>query len=239
MFTNTSTNYNQRPLTGALGIYMEVINKQLDQITPYENNAKNHPPEQIEKIARSIEEFGFRTPVVVDSNGVLIQGHGRYQAAIKLKLETIPVIIADDLSDEKVKALRLADNAVSESSYDPIALHDELRSLESFLDFGFAGYSEDELDDIFADKSIFDKEEAEEEKKNEKTIPKMERMLNEHNDYVVFVFRSSLDYIRILEEFNIKKVDSSLSPKIKKIGLGRVIDGKKLLEVLDAKKDNH
>ena len=69
------------------------------ELAPYEHNAKQHPAEQVEHIANSIREFGFRQPIVVDADNVVVIGHGRLMAAKKLGLDSVPVVRADDLTD--------------------------------------------------------------------------------------------------------------------------------------------
>ena len=111
-----------------------------DKLTPYENNSKLHPDEQVEHIANSIREFGFRQPIVVDADNVVVIGHGRLLAAKKLGMETVPVVRADDLTEAQVKALRLADNKTNESGWDFTALEAELDELSAefeMADFGF------------------------------------------------------------------------------------------------------
>ncbi|AVI39345.1 phage tail family protein (plasmid) [Acinetobacter baumannii] len=81
----------------------------VDDVKPYELNAKIHSEEQVAKIAESIARFGWDQPIVVDKNGVIIKGHGRRLAAIKLGLIEVPVLVRDDLNEEQVKAARLAD----------------------------------------------------------------------------------------------------------------------------------
>lgn len=127
----------------------------LDALKPYSRNAKKHPDEQVEHIANSIREFGFRQPLVIDRDGVLVIGHGRLLAAKKLGLETVPCVRADDLTDEQVKALRLADNKLNESGWDFAALEEELNELEAEFDMRDFGFTEnavdtDALDDLFA-----------------------------------------------------------------------------------------
>lgn len=95
-------------------------------LKPYEKNAKKHPAEQIEHIANSIREFGFRQPLVIDKDNVLVIGHGRLLAAKKLGLDTVPCVRADDLTEEQIKALRLADNKTNESEWDFSLLDGEL-----------------------------------------------------------------------------------------------------------------
>lgn len=96
------------------------------QLHEYSRNAKKHPAEQVEHIANSIREFGFRQPLVIDKDNVLVVGHGRLLAAKKLGLDTVPCVRADDLTDEQIKALRLADNKTNESEWDFSLLDDEL-----------------------------------------------------------------------------------------------------------------
>lgn len=124
-----------------------------DKLTPYENNAKQHPDEQVEHIANSIREFGFRQPIVVDADNVVVIGHGRLLAAKKLGLETVPVVRADDLTEAQVKALRLADNKTNESGWDFTALEADLDELAldfDMSDFGFTSTDVTALDDLFA-----------------------------------------------------------------------------------------
>ncbi|MBR0463438.1 MAG: ParB N-terminal domain-containing protein [Clostridia bacterium] len=112
----------------------------VDSLTPYERNAKKHPDEQVEHIANSIREFGFRQPLVVDADNVVVIGHGRLMAAKKLGLVTVPVVRADDLSEAKIKALRLADNKTNESEWDFGNLNFDLNDLNidfDMSDFGF------------------------------------------------------------------------------------------------------
>lgn len=114
-----------------------------DKLTPYENNAKQHPDEQVEHIANSIREFGFRQPIVVDADNVVVIGHGRLLAAKKLGLETVPVVRADDLTEAQVKALRLADNKTNESGWDFTALEADLDELA--LDFDMSDFGFDDI----------------------------------------------------------------------------------------------
>ena len=114
-------------------------------LKPYEKNAKKHPEEQVEHIANSIREFGFRQPLVIDKDNVLVIGHGRLLAAKKLGLDTVPCVRADDLTDEQIKALRLADNKTNESEWDFSLLDGELDDILK-IDmsmFGFDAETED------------------------------------------------------------------------------------------------
>ena len=92
---------------------MQIISKNITDIHPYANNPRKND-QAVDAVASSIREFGFKVPVVIDKNGEIIAGHTRYKAAKKLKLKEIPCIIADDLTEEQIKAFRLADNKVGE-----------------------------------------------------------------------------------------------------------------------------
>jgi len=133
---------------------VEIIELELNKIKPYAKNAKTHPEDQVQLIANSIKEFGFKTPIVVDENLVIIQGHGRRLASQSLGLKTIPCVIADDLSKEQVKMLRLADNKVAESEWDIETLDMELSELNDLFtldDFGFDFEMPNDYDENEAD----------------------------------------------------------------------------------------
>lgn len=111
------------------------------ELTPYGKNAKQHPPKQVDQIANSIKRFGFQQPIVIDKGGVVIIGHGRLAAAKQLNLDTVPVVRAENLSEEDVKALRLADNKLNESDWIGDLLAEELAELDiagiDMSQFGF------------------------------------------------------------------------------------------------------
>lgn len=109
---------------------MQVENWPIDKVTPYENNPRKND-DAVEYVANSIREFGFQQPLVVDKDGVLIVGHTRLKAAQKLGLAEVPVVVADGLTDEQVKAYRLADNKTAEkSSWDYEMLNVELEDID-------------------------------------------------------------------------------------------------------------
>lgn len=118
---------------------MEIVYLPTNSIKPYEKNAKMHSDEQVVKIANSISEFGFQQPVVVDKNNVLIIGHGRLLAAKLLNLEKVPAVQASELTDEQVKALRLADNRVAKAKMDTELIGAELSQILNIdmTQFGF------------------------------------------------------------------------------------------------------
>lgn len=115
----------------------------IDDVIPYENNPR-HNDEAVEMVAQSIKDFGFRYPILVDKNNVIISGHTRLKASKKLGLEKVPVMIADDLTDDKVKALRLVDNRTSEvASWDFDMLQKELDAID--MDMNEYKFDYDEL----------------------------------------------------------------------------------------------
>lgn len=117
---------------------MEIINKKLDELKPYENNPRFND-DAVEYVANSIKEFGFKVPIVIDKNNTIVAGHTRYKASLELGLDEVPCIVADDLTEEQIKAFRLVDNKVSEkSSWDIELLDEELNDLDINLeDYGF------------------------------------------------------------------------------------------------------
>ena len=130
---------------------LKIVYKKVDELTPYENNPRNNDG-AVEAVAKSIKEFGFKVPLVIDKDGEIAAGHTRLKAAKELGLEEVPCIIADDLTPEQVKAFRLADNKVAEfAQWDFELLNLELEELQienldfSMEEFGFF----DELDETF------------------------------------------------------------------------------------------
>ena len=140
---------------------MNIINKKLNEIKPYDKNPRKND-EAVKYVAQSIKDFGFKVPIIIDKNNIIVCGHTRYKAAKKLKLDTVPCIMADDLTDEQIKAFRLADNKVGEfAEWDFDLLKEEIESLTTIdvSDFGFEidiPKSADEVvDDNFdVDKSV-------------------------------------------------------------------------------------
>lgn len=123
----------------ATGIAIEQMDPA--KLTPYPKNAKKHTKGQIAQVARSIKEFGFLQPAVVDKDGVVVVGHGRVAAALMMGLETIPVIRVTNLTDAQVDAYRLADNKLNESPWDMGLVLEELTKLsESGLDLLLTGF---------------------------------------------------------------------------------------------------
>lgn len=136
---------------------MKIIDMPIGQIKPYDRNPRNNDA-AVEPVAASIREFGFRQPIVVDAKNVIICGHTRYRAAKRLGLETVPVLVADDLSPAQVKAYRLADNKTGEAAeWLPDELAAELGDLQGALDMSEFGFDLSEAEipdfDVGADQS--------------------------------------------------------------------------------------
>jgi DNA modification methylase len=113
----------------------------INKIIPYERNAKKHPKKQVEQVAASIKAFGFNQPIVLDKKNVIIVGHGRYEAAKLLGLKDVPTITVN-LSEEKARAYRLADNKLNESKWDMDLVIEELKLMsEEMIDM--TGFDKD------------------------------------------------------------------------------------------------
>jgi ParB-like chromosome segregation protein Spo0J len=122
----------------------------IERVKPYDRNPRQNDC-AVDAVAASIREFGFRQPIVVDTDGVIVVGHPRWKAAQKLKLGQVPVHVAKDLTPEKAKAYRIADNATNElAQWDKQLLPLELADLQSVgFDLGLLGFGEDELAKYF------------------------------------------------------------------------------------------
>lgn len=128
----------------------------IEDVKPYKKNAKIHTEKQIENLAAMIEQFGFRQPIVVDESGIILAGHGRRKAAIRLKLKTVPVCVVRDLSEKEKAAYRIGDNMVARGSYDQDLLGKEIVDILGFtehdlmlLDTNLLGMNDKEITDIF------------------------------------------------------------------------------------------
>lgn len=143
--------------------YMNIIEKKTTELIPYENNPRNNDG-AVDAVAASIKEFGFKVPIVIDANGVIVAGHTRLKAAKKLGLETVPCIIADDLSEEQIKAFRLADNKAAElAEWDEELLNAELEKIAeiNMSDFGFDDISQYLDETTESEEDDFSEEDAE------------------------------------------------------------------------------
>ena len=195
---------------------MEIVYKKLNEIKPYEKNPRKND-EAVEYVANSIKEFGFKVPIVIDKSGIIVAGHTRYKASKKLGLEEVPCVIADDLTDEQIKAFRLADNKVSEKAkWNKDLLMAEIMDLNiDMSDFGF-----------------------EEEKEEEEVEGEVEfgEILGEEHNYIVLYFDNEVDWLQAESLLDLKTVkcgstrkDGVITNKMNRTGIGRVINGREAI----------
>ena len=122
----------------------------IDKLIPYARNARTHTDEQVAQVAASIVEFGWTNPILVGADGVIIAGHARLAAARKLRMNEVPVIVLDGLSETQRRALILADNRLAMSAgWDEEMLRVELESLqEDAFNLDLVGFTDDELEEF-------------------------------------------------------------------------------------------
>ena len=125
---------------------MQIETRSIDDIKPYEKNPRYNAP-AVAAVAKSIEQFGFRQPIVIDEGGVIIAGHTRYKAALRLEIKEVPVHVAQGLTPEQVRAYRIADNKTADlASWDTGLLPDELLAIQNDgFDLPSLGFSDAEL----------------------------------------------------------------------------------------------
>lgn len=202
---------------------MQIISKALQGLVPYENNPRKND-EAVKYVAESIKQFGFKVPIIVDKDNIIVAGHTRYKAAMQLGLDVVPCIVADDLTEEQIKAFRLADNKVGEfADWDDKLLQlefDDILTID-MEDFGF-----EFADDFF-------EEEAKETPEYEFTTE-----LLESNNYIVLVFDNELDWQVAKEKFGIKTVKALDSREgYERKGVGRVVKGADILRLFGGEDD--
>lgn len=163
---------------------MDIKMIDISELQPYENNPLNND-NAVDYVAESIKQFGFKVPIIIDKDNVIVAGHTRYKAAKKLNLDTIPCIVADDLTEKQIQAYRLADNKVSEfSEWDNELLNKELENLLDF-DMEMLGFYDDDID-------------GEGKQEQEETKPEIEftEILEEENNYIVLFFDNAIDWLQ-------------------------------------------
>lgn len=200
---------------------MQIIEKKISELKPYEKNPRRND-NAVDYVAKSIEQFGFKVPIVIDNNGVVVCGHTRMKAAKKLGLKTVPCIIADDLTDEQIKAFRLADNKVSEfAEWDNRKLKKELDGIFNIdmSDFGFMNDVDDKEQDNIVGGEV-----------------KFSEVLSEENNYIILQFKTEIDWLQAQSLFDLETVktystrkDGKVTDKMERKGIGRVLDGAKVL----------
>ena len=128
-------------------LVLQIVMKKISDLKRYEKNNKKHPERQLVKIVASIKEYGFKNPVLIDKNDVIISGHGRTLAAERIGMEEVPCIDCSDLNSKQVKALRLMDNKsaeLAEWDFDNIKAELEELKLEEF-DIDLTGFDLEEF----------------------------------------------------------------------------------------------
>ena len=142
---------------------MNIIKMKAEDLIPYVNNPRNNE-NAVDKVASSIAEFGFKNPIFIDKNNVVVNGHTRLLASKKLGLKEVPCIVIDDLTDTQIKAFRIADNKTSEySKWDNELLKLEIDTLKDLdFDLELTGLKEYEIDSLYLEFNDFNNlEEAE------------------------------------------------------------------------------
>ena len=194
---------------------MNIVNFKVEELIPYINNPRNNN-DAVDKVAASIKEFGFKVPIVIDKDNVVVTGHTRLLASKKLGLQEVPCVIADDLSPAQIKAFRIADNKVSEyAQWDEDMLKVELEELEE-MNFDLDSVSIDFSDfDMALD--LEDTEEGQEQEENIYTkeinipqyeitgeCPKLEELVNEEKTKSLIERIEKSDIPNDIKEFLIK-----------------------------------
>lgn len=132
---------------------MEIIFKKIEDLRGYENNARTHSDKQIQEICDSIKTFGFNDPIELAKDNMILSGHGRLAAAIKLKMTEVPTITHDHLTEIQKKAYILAANRIAlSSSWDnDILKHEFLDLMGEDFDLSLTGFTDDEIKDLLSD----------------------------------------------------------------------------------------
>ena len=121
---------------------MKIIEKKLDDLIPYANNPRQND-NAVQGVAESIRQFGFKNPIIIDKDNVIVAGHTRYKASRLLGLKTVPTIIADDLTEAQVRAFRIADNRTAEAAtWDEVLLAEELNAVKDDFDMEALGFGD-------------------------------------------------------------------------------------------------
>ncbi len=124
---------------------LQVVMKKVEEITTYNNNPRRNESTAL-KLKKSIEEFGFKNPIILDENDVILSGHARLKAALMLGMTEVPCIYANGLTEDEIRAFRIADNKTAEiAGWDYDKLVEEMTSLsEMGFDLDFTGFNEAE-----------------------------------------------------------------------------------------------
>ncbi|MFZ4764080.1 MAG: ParB/Srx family N-terminal domain-containing protein, partial [Roseimicrobium sp.] len=194
---------------------------------PNPANPNRHSAHQIQLLASIIQEQAWRNPITVSKrSGLVVRGHGRLEAALLIGCEGVPVDEQAYESEAEELADLLADNRLAElAELDEDELKRLLKTIQASdpsFDLELTGFMEDEIRKLFEDEDPADDLE---------TIPRMECQAFEHHDYLVFMFHDLRDWMQVLQLMGMREVDYSITRTTKKIGIGRVLYGKRLLEL--------
>ncbi len=189
----------------------------LDSLKAYDGNAKQHDSDNIDAIANSISEFGFRNPILAwhNEDGVpeIVAGHGRAAAAKKLRMEQVPVIFVDDLTDAQRRMLTHADNQTTMmTGWDKGTLSAELDALETVFNVEDFGFEVPKIEEDIQPEIPFN------------------TALDTKRDYIVLQFTTQEDYDWASQLLGVERGDELLPGKKRRYGKGRVLDGVKALE---------
>ena len=203
---------------------MNIVQVKVDDLKPYENNPRRNE-HVVPAIMQSIKEYGFLVPLVITADNTVVTGHTRLKASKLLGMDTVPCIVADNLTERQIKAFRIADNKLSEhAEWSEDMLKQELSDLKKEgLDMSLTGFSFMELEELLNDMAI-------EDENSKDSIPEMELKSFESYDYIVVVFDDIRDFAKMSQYLDLKKVNGSWSKKTKKIGVGRVVKGGVLMD---------
>ena len=196
------------------------------KLRPNPVNPNQHSAHQIQLLAAIIQEQGWRAPITVSNrSGLIVRGHGRLEAALLMSAEVVPVDYQDYESEAEELADLLADNRLSELAEldedDLKRVIESIRESDPSFDVELTGFMEDEIARLYDEKPEEDVE----------TIPRMECQAFEHHDYLVFMFHDLRDWMLVLQLMGVKEVDYSITRKTKKIGIGRVLKGDRLIQL--------
>ena len=163
---------------------MQIVVKNIKDLTPYHNNPRNNQ-NAVQAVAKSIQEFGFLVPVVVDNKNTIVAGHTRVAAADMLGITDIPTLVASNLTPDQIRAFRLADNKVAElSEWDDEKLMSELQELQNIGCLEISGFSQQEFTDLLNSLDTLERHDTQ----NHSGASPWERMANEPAEGVLFTF---------------------------------------------------
>lgn len=198
-----------------------------NSLQPNPANPNRHSAHQIQLLASIIQDQGWRNPITVSKrSGLIVRGHGRLEAALLLGCNEVPVDEQAYATEAEELADLLADNRLAELAEldegDLKRLLTTIQESDPDFDLELTGFAEDEIRRLFEDDEAADDLE---------TIPKMECQAFEHHDYLVFMFHDLRDWMQALQLMGVREVDYSITRTTKKLGIGRVLHGTRLLDL--------